>query len=125
MKINSLLVAAIVLAALSGVLYWSNHKKTAASDVKVSADAPPVILTLPQADITKVEIKKKDGDEVALAKDDSGKWQITAPKALRADQNEVSTVLSTLSSLTSERLIDAKAANLSEYGLAQPAVEVD
>ncbi|MGB6883676.1 MAG: DUF4340 domain-containing protein [Candidatus Acidiferrum sp.] len=125
MKMNSLLVAAIVLAALSGVLYWSNHKKTAASDVKVSADAPPVILTLPQADITKVEIKKKDGDEVALAKDDSGKWQITAPKALRADQNEVSTVLSTLSSLTSERLIDAKAANLSEYGLAQPAVEVD
>ena len=34
MKINSLLVAAIVLAALSGVLYWSNHKKTSASDVK-------------------------------------------------------------------------------------------
>ncbi|MGC2391938.1 MAG: hypothetical protein WA621_21270, partial [Candidatus Acidiferrum sp.] len=77
MKINSLLVAAIVLAALSGVLYWSNHKKTAASDVKVSADAPPVILTLPQAEITKVEIKKKDGDEVALAKDDAGEWQIT------------------------------------------------
>ncbi|MGC1618766.1 MAG: DUF4340 domain-containing protein [Candidatus Acidiferrum sp.] len=125
MKINSLLVAAIVLAALSGVLYWSNHKKTAASDVKVSADAPPVILTLPQAEITKVEIKKKDGDEVALAKDDAGEWQITAPKSLRADQSQVSTVLSTLSSLSSERLIDAKASNLSEYGLSQPAVEVD
>jgi hypothetical protein len=125
MKMNSLLVAAIVLAALSGVLYWSNHKKTSASDVKVSVDAPPNILTLPQADITKVEIKKKGGDEVALSKDDAGKWQITAPKVLRADQNEVSTVLSTLSSLNSERLIDAKAENLGEYGLAQPTVEVD
>ena len=125
MKINSLLVAAIVLATLSGVLYWSNHKKTSASDVKVSADMPPNILTIPQADITKVEIKKKDGDEVALAKDDAGKWQITAPQVLRADQNAVSSVLSTVSSLSSERLIDAKASDLSEYGLAQPAVEVD
>ncbi len=125
MKMNSLLVAAIILAALSGVLYWSNHKKTSASDVKVSSDTPPTILTLPQADITKVEIKKKDGADVALAKDDAGKWQITAPKALRADQSEVSSMLSTLSSLTSERLIEAKADNLGEYGLAQPAVQVD
>lgn len=125
MKMNSLLLAAIVLAALSGVLYWSNHKKTSAGDVKVSADMPPNILTIPQTDITKLEIKKKDGDEVSLTKDDAGKWQITAPKELRADQNEVSTVLSTLSSLNSERLIDAKAGDLSEYGLSRPSVEVD
>ncbi|MGC1482207.1 MAG: DUF4340 domain-containing protein [Candidatus Acidiferrum sp.] len=125
MKINSLLVAAIVLAALSGVLYWSNHRKTAASDVKVSADAPPTILTLAQADITKVEIKKKAAEEVDLAKNDAGKWQITAPKELGADQNEVSSLLSTLSSLSSERLIEAKAESLGEYGLAQPAAEVD
>jgi hypothetical protein len=29
MKMNNLLIAAIVLAALSGVLYWSNHRKPA------------------------------------------------------------------------------------------------
>ena len=63
--------------------------------------------------------------ESALSKDDAGKWQITAPQVLRADQNAVSSVLSTVSSLSSERLIDAKASDLSEYGLAQPAVEVD
>ncbi|HTQ59804.1 MAG TPA: DUF4340 domain-containing protein [Candidatus Solibacter sp.] len=125
MKINSLLVAAIVLAALSGVLYWSNHKKTSASDVKVSADTPPNILTVPQTDITKVAIKKKGGDDVELAKNDSGKWQIVAPKEWRADQSAVSTVLSTLSSLSSERLIESKADNLGEFGLAQPEVEVD
>jgi len=125
MKMNSLLVAAIILAALSGVLYWSNHKKTAASDVKVSSETPPKILTLSQADITKVEIKKKSGDGFSLAKNDAGKWEILTPKPLRADQNEVSSMLSTLSSLNSERLIDEKAGNLAEYGLAQPAIEVD
>jgi hypothetical protein len=125
MKMNSLLIAAIVLAALSGVLYWSNHRKPAESAVKVSADTPPKILTLSQADIAKVDIKKKSGDEVDLAKDGAGKWQIAGAKPLRADQSEVSSMLSTLSSLSSERLIEEKAGNLADYGLAQPAVEVD
>jgi Domain of unknown function (DUF4340) len=125
MKMNSLLVAAIVLAALSGVLYWSNHRKPTDDAVKVSADTPPKILTLTQADITKVEIKKKSGDDLELAKDSAGKWQIAGAKPLRADQNEVSSMLSTLSSLSSDRLIEQKASNLADYGLAQPAVEVD
>jgi hypothetical protein len=125
MKMNSLLIAAIVLAALSGVLYWSNHRKPAEDAVKVSADAPVKILTLTQADITKVEIRKKSGDEVELEKDSAGKWQIAGAKPLRADQNEVSSMLSTLSSLTSERLIEQKAGNLADYGLAQPAAEVN
>jgi hypothetical protein len=125
MKMNGLLIAAIVLAALSGVLYWSNHRKPAENAVKVSADTPPRILTLTEADITKVDIKKKSGDEVVLAKDDAGKWQIEAAKPLRADQNEVSSILATLSSLGSERLIEEKAGNLADYGLAQPAVELD
>ncbi|MGB2620987.1 MAG: DUF4340 domain-containing protein [Candidatus Acidiferrum sp.] len=125
MKINSLLIAAIVLAALSGVLYWSNHRKTSASDVKVSADLPPKILSLSQSDITKVEIRPKSGDEVTLTKNDAGKWQIAGATPLRADQNEVSSMLSTLSSLSSERLIDAKAGSLAQFGLAQPAEEVD
>jgi hypothetical protein len=125
MKMNSLLFAAIVLAVLSGILYWSNHRKPAENAVKVSADAPPKILTLTQADIAKVDIKKKSGDEVELAKNDTGKWQIMGAKPLRADQNEVSSMLSTLSSLSSERLIEEKAGNLADYGLAQPAVEVD
>jgi len=125
MKMNGLLMAAIVLAALSGILYWSNHRKPTDNAVKVTADTPQKILALTQADITKVDIKKKNGDEVELAKDDAGKWQIVAAKPLRADQNEVSSMLSTLSSLSSERLIEEKAANLADYGLAQPAVELD
>jgi hypothetical protein len=124
MKMNSLLVAAIILATLSGVLYWSNHRKPVENAVKVSADTPPKILTLAQDDITKVDIKKKSGDVVELAKDDAGKWQLVGAKPLRADQNEVSSMLSTLSSLSSERLIEEKAGNLADYGLAQPAVEL-
>jgi hypothetical protein len=125
MKGYGLLVAAIVLAALSGVLIWSNHRKPVDDTaVKVSADAPPKILSLNIADITKVDIKKKTGEEVALAKNDAGTWQIVTPKAWRADQNEISSMLSAYSSLTSEKLIEDKASSLEQYGLAQPAVEI-
>src|SRR5580704_6256982 len=125
MKLNSLLIAAIVLAALSGTLYWTSRRKAAEPTVKVTADVAPKILTTAEADITKVDIKRKDGDEVVLAKDAAGKWQIIAAKPLRADQNQVLSVLSTLSSLTSERLIEEKAGDLSAYGLAQPSIVVD
>jgi hypothetical protein len=124
MKGRGLLIAAIVLAALSGTLYWSNHRKPAES-VKASADAPPKILELKQDDISKIDIKKRGSDEVELAKDGSGQWQVIAPKSFHADQDSVTTLLSTLSSLTSDRLLEDKAANLSQYGLADPALQVE
>jgi Domain of unknown function (DUF4340) len=125
MKLSGLLIAAIVLAALSGALYWSNHHPPAEATTKVSSDTPPKILDLKEADISKVEIKRKSSKELSLEKNGSGKWQITAPKPLRADQDAVFSMISTLSSLNSERLVDEKAADLKQYGLAQPSVEVD
>jgi hypothetical protein len=125
MKGHGLLFAAVLLAALSGVLYWSNRHKAAESDIKISADAPPKILDLKQANISKIDIKKKGSDPVELAKDGSGAWQIVSPKEYRADQNTVSSFVSALASLTSERLLDANASNPAQYGLADAGYEVD
>ncbi|HYL11251.1 MAG TPA: DUF4340 domain-containing protein [Candidatus Acidoferrales bacterium] len=124
MKSRGLIVATVVLAALTGTLYWSNHHKPADNAAKTSADTPPKILALHDADIAKVELRKKGGGEVILVKDGSGKWQIAAQKPIRADQDAVSSMLSTLSSLNAERLIEDKASNLSQYGLTEPALEV-
>ena len=125
MKTGGLLVASAVLAALTGVLYWSDHHKTAESPATPAEAPPPKILTLKDADISKIEIKKKGAEEVVLAKNDAGKWQITAPQTLSADQDAVSSIVSTLSSLGSERLVDDKAGDLKQYGLIEPALEVD
>jgi uncharacterized protein DUF4340 len=124
MKSRGLMIATIVLAALAGTLYWSNHHKPAVDAAKISADAPPKILALQQGDIAAIDIKKKDGEEVALAKDGAGKWQITGPKRAGADQDAVSSLLSTLSSLSSDRLIEEKASNLGQYGLTEPRLQV-
>jgi uncharacterized protein DUF4340 len=125
MKSRGLIVAVIVLAALTGTLYWSNHRKPAETNVSASAETPPKILALNQADITGIAIRKKGGEELTLAKNDAGKWQITAPKQFRADQDAVSSLLTTLSALNSDRLIEDKTANLEQYGLAHPSLELD
>jgi len=125
MKTRGLLFAAIVLAALTGALYWSNRHKPSESSADSTIVSSPKILALSPAEVTSLAIRKKDGDRLVLAKNSAGQWQITAPKTLAADQEAVSSVLSTLSSLNSERLVEDKAANLDQYGLAQPAVEVE
>jgi hypothetical protein len=123
MKMQRLILAAFVLALLTGTLYWSEHRKPA-DTTKASADAAPVILKLDEAAITKLELKKKGADPVVLTKNNSGAWQIVQPQPLNADQSAVSTVVTTLSSLNSDRLIDDKASDLRQYGLDTPTVEV-
>src|SRR5207248_11603730 len=90
-----------------------------------SADTPPQILKLDESSITKIALKKKDAEPLQLAKSNSGEWQITQPKQLRADESAVSGVLSTLSSLNSERMVEDKASDLKNFGLDHPTLEVD
>src|SRR5579872_1957319 len=124
MKLRSLILATIVLVALVGTLYWSNHRKP--SDVALNpTESSPAILKLDEASITKVEIKKPGADPVVLAKSPSGSWQITAPKPYNADQTNVSSTLSSLASLNSERVVADKTNNLQQYGLAPASAEID
>ena len=124
MKLRGLVVALAVLAALVWTLYWSNHHKPTETVQASSVDTPPKILTLNESDISRIDVKKKGGPELVLAKD-NGKWQIDAPQKLGADQSAVSSVVSALSSLNSDRLVEDKANDLSTFGLNAPAVEVD
>jgi hypothetical protein len=126
MKLKGLLVACPVLAALLGALYWSNHHPAdAGSSTKAASDVAPKILSLTPSDITGLTIVRKDQPAVTLTHNNSGEWQITAPQALAADQDSVSSLLSALSSLNADRLIEDKVSNLGSYGLGAPAVQVN
>jgi hypothetical protein len=126
MKLRDFSIAAIVLAVLLGVLYWSNHREQREdSSVRASPDAQVRILSLSQTEITRLAIHRKGQPQVDLSRNGSGTWQITAPQLLPADQEDISSVLSTLSSLNSERLLEEKASDLTPYGLGNPALELD
>ena len=124
MKLRSLILASVVLLALVGTLYWSEHHKPADETPK-SSDGSPAILKLDESTIIKVELKRQGTEPIVLAKSTSGSWQITEPKPFNADQGNVSSTLSSLATLNSERVIDDEGSNLKEYGLDPPVVEID
>jgi hypothetical protein len=124
MKLRGLIVAVVVLGGLTGTLYWSNHHKPAES-TEASADTPPKILAVKEAEISRFDLKKNGADQVAGERNSSGQWRITSPTSLPADQSAVSSLLGTFSSLNSQRLVEEKAGNLASYGLDAPKLEFD
>lgn len=125
MKFRNLILAAIVLAALTGALYWSNHRKPSENTASASTNTSPAILKLDSAAITGFELKNRDAQPIALEKNSSGTWQITQPQPLPADQSTASSIVSSLASLNSERLVEDKAADVKQFGLDPPLAEID
>src|SRR5579862_3110814 len=123
MKTRGLLAAVIILAALAGALYWSNRKQKAEA-AKPATDTTTKILNIPEDQIKEVTLKKSGGDATVLQKGDDGKWKLTAPKPQRADQDTVKTLVSTLSTLNADKVVEDKATDLSPYGLNSPNLDV-
>ncbi|MGC2403517.1 MAG: DUF4340 domain-containing protein [Acidobacteriaceae bacterium] len=125
MNSRGLTIAVVVLAALTGVLYWSQHRKPAEDTAALSSNATPVVLRISAPDVTALEIKSKGAEPVSLKKTDSGKWEISEPKPYPADQDAVTAMLASLSVLNGDRVVEEKAADRKQYGLDAPAVELD
>jgi Domain of unknown function (DUF4340) len=124
MKSTGLLIAAALLAALTGVLYWSNHHAAEPTKTAATADVTKLV-TLKDSDVSQIEIDKKGAEVVALDKGSDGKWEITAPEKLSADQDAVTGVISAVAGLNSERVVEDHAIDLKQYGLADPLVKIE
>jgi len=119
-KPKGLLIAVVLLAVLGGVVWWSNRKEASASK---STDKTTKILTIPDDQFQEIRIKKLTGEALDL-KREGGKWRITQPQALLADQDAVASMVSSLSSLNADSVVEDKAADLKPYGLNDPAIDI-
>ena len=121
MKPKGLLIAVVLLAVLGGLTWWSN--KSQADKAKTPTDAATKLLTIPDDQFQEIKIKKLTGELLDL-KRENGKWQMTAPKALPADQDAVGGMVSTLANLNADKVVEDKAADLKPYGLDTPTLDV-
>ena len=122
MKLRGLLTASALLAVLTGLLWWSNRKEARATKEPVDSKSAK-LFTAREDQIQEIETQKQNGEIIQL-KRNAGKWQITEPKQLAADPEAVSSLLSTLSSVNADHMIQDKATNVEPYGLAQPSVKI-
>jgi hypothetical protein len=120
MKPTGLLIAVALLAVLGGVIWWSNKKQEAAGK---TTDTSMKLLTIPDDQFQQIRVKKLTNEVIELRRD-NGKWQMTQPQQLRADQDTVGSMVSNLSSLNADKLVEDKATDLKPYGLNDPTLDI-
>ena len=123
MNLSRLLIAAVVMAGLGGVVWWSN-KQEAAKVGQPAKDAPPKILSLKESDVQQIEIKPRDGAATRVKKTPGGLWELTAPSQLAADSSSVQSMLISAANLTSDRAVGENVTDLASYGLDPAATTV-
>jgi len=120
MKPTRLFIAVVLLAGLSGLVWYSNKKQ---ADVKPAADTTVKILTIPDDQFQDIRIKTV-ADTVIELNRANNRWAMTQPKPLAADQDAVAGMVSALGSLSADKTVDQKATDLHPYGLDIPTLDV-
>src|ERR1022692_1999702 len=122
MKPKGLLIATVLLAVLGGVMWWSNKKE--ADKAKTPADTSVKLLSIPDDQFQEIKIRKATGELLTL-KRENGKWRMTAPTPLPADQDAAASMVSTLANLNADKVVEEKATDLKPYGLDLPTLDVE
>jgi hypothetical protein len=120
--LRSTLALFVVLVGLGAYIYFVTWKRSDAGD---TASKQEKVFTSLEADkIEELKIKAEKGDTTTVVKKD-GAWQVTAPIGTAADESEVSSITSGLAQLNVVRVVDDNPADVKEYGLATPRVQID
>ncbi|HEX4165850.1 MAG TPA: DUF4340 domain-containing protein [Bryobacteraceae bacterium] len=121
MKPQKLLVAAVLLAGLSGLVWYAKQHPPAAS-TSPAAESPKVV-DIPDASVKSVDLRRKDGSSITLEKEE-GKWTITTPEHWKADQDAATTLLSSLHPVSADSVVENSSSDLTKYGLNKPSLDV-
>ena len=120
--LKSTIALFLFLVGLGAYIYFVTWKKT--GDTGAAAKKDPVFAGIEADKIEALTVKSATGDVTSLEKA-SDKWRIVAPVAVPAADSDVMTVTSALGQMEIVRVIDEKPADLKEYGLAAPRIEVE
>jgi hypothetical protein len=121
MQTTKLVIAAVLLAALSGAVWWA--KKHPQSETSTTTPASPTFVSIPDASIESISIQKKDASPTTIERK-NGKWALTAPAAFPADQEAANGLVTSLSPVTADSIVEDKPTDLTKYGLSAPSLTV-
>ena len=117
---RGLLIAAALLALLAGGVWYSN-KLEKEKEGKPPAEASPKLLEIPEDQFAMVELTKAGSAPVTLIREGTD-WKMVAPQSLAVDRDAVNSIVSTLASYTTDRLVEEKADDLKPFGLDAPTL---
>ena len=118
-RLASTLAMVVVLAGLGAYIYFVDSKKsTDGGEVKEKAFGE-----LSPADIEEIQLGLPDAKPAKLVKTNDA-WRMVEPTAADADTNEVQSLVTSVSSLDIQRVVDEKGGDLAQYGLAPAQIDL-
>ncbi len=118
-RLASTLAMVVVLAGLGAYIYFVDSQKSAdGGEVKEKAFGE-----LSPEDVEEIQLGLPDAKPAKLVKT-SGTWRLVEPTAADADTNEVQSLVTSVSSLDIQRVVDEKGGDLAQYGLAPAQIDL-
>lgn len=118
--LSTVLLVTVALA-IGAYIYFVESKRKPASER--TDEKGKVFAGLETTKLEELEVKSSAG-ALTKVKKDGDRWKVVAPISSDADETEVSAITSNLGSLEVQRVVDEKAGDLAQFGLAPARTEV-
>ena len=120
MKPLPLLIALAVLAILGGLVFYTEENPPASDDAKTP------IVEVKQDSIQKLTVTRPQKDPIVLERGEDNKWNFGGSLTVPADQSAVKSLISSMASMKSDRVVEENIINWAPFGLTgQGTVQVD
>src|SRR5262245_51201218 len=119
--LRSTIALVVVLAGLGGYIYFVMWKQPDTPDTGKKLDK---VFTVASDKIQEVKITSASGDATTMKKE-GGSWKLTEPVAAAADESEIGGITNALATADLIRVVDPEPANLNDYGLSNPRIQID
>ncbi len=118
MKANPLLLAVAVLAALSGVVWYTRQNPPP------DEDETPSIVKLEEETIQEVTVTRAGHDAITVIRREDGEWGFGAGIDIPADDSSIGFMITSLASLNADRMVSENVLDWSPYELEDPELKV-
>lgn len=116
---RSTLILLVIFFGLLGYVYFYESKRPATPPV----EQKPKAFNVEADKIEELSVKAASGETTRLKKE-SGTWQVVEPTSVTAAQSEATSMTQSLAALEVQRVVEENPSDLSQFGLAQPKVDV-
>lgn len=116
--LGTLIVLLVILAALGGYIFFVERNRDPLRSTSERAFGE-----IAADDIEEIEIRSADGETSRLQKSGT-EWALVEPVRTEANQSEVLSIASSLSSVNVQRVVDENPSDLKQYGLEPARIEI-
>jgi uncharacterized protein DUF4340 len=121
--LRSTIALVVVLGGLGAYIYFVTWKMPEGG-ADASTKKEKVFAGFEADKVDEIKVTSAAGDATTLKKE-GGAWQLVQPITAKADESEVSGITTALGQIEVSRVIDENPANLNDYGLSNPRIEID